>query len=275
MRSTVSRPSVLHCIVLRVLALRRIVLPALGSLAASLDAILAPADDPVVVLHDRAAPVARLGLALEPWPGLRAWIDAEALDAVLLHRHWSLARDAWPAAVGLLASHDAFDRRYGFGRTPELADALSLTLGEARDSLGDRDGHPLGSVGTVRAGGVVDADALRAALVRAFGGVEAELAPARAAPTARVAMARAMTPALIERAAALGAGAYVTGQLRTPAREAAVRAGLHVLAVGHRRAEEWALALLARALRATWPGLETRLAEDGGAEGGTAEDDDA
>ncbi|WP_284349641.1 Nif3-like dinuclear metal center hexameric protein [Roseisolibacter agri] len=247
--------------------------PDLTTLAASLDAILAPADDPVLVLRERAAPVARLGLALEPWPGLRAWVDAAALDAVLLHRHWALSLDRWPAAVGVLASHDAFDRRYGFGRTPELADALSLTLGDARDSLGDRDGHPLGSVGTVRAGGGVDVDTLRAALVRTFGGVEAELAPSRAiAPTARVAMARAMTPALVERAAALGAGAYVTGQLRAPAREAALRAELHVFAVGHRRAEEWALARLAEAVRGVWPALRTMIAENGGAENGTTED---
>jgi len=236
-------------------------LPDLETLAATIDAVLAPAPDATLVLHARCAPVARLGLALEPWPGLRAWIAAEALDAVLLHRHWSLTLDGWPAEIGVLASHDAFDRRYGFGRTPELADALALTVGDAHDSLGDRDGHPLGSVGTVRDGGAMDAATLRAALMRTFGGVEAELAPPHAmAPTTRVAMARAMTPALVERAAALGAGAYVTGQLRAPAREAAMRTGLHVLAVGHRRAEEWALGVLARAIGAAWPGLDVRTA---------------
>lgn len=238
-------------------------LPHLLTLAATIDAVLAPADDATAVLRARRAPVARLGLALAPEPGLHEWVAHEALDAVLLHRHWGLSVEDWPDGVGLLASHDAFDRRYGFGRTPELADALSLVLTDTDDashSLGDRDGHPLGCVGTVRAGGTVDAPTLRAALVAAFGGVEAELAPAGGmAPTARVAMARAMTSALVERAAALGAGAYVTGQLRVPAREAARRAGLHVLAVGHRRAERWALGLLAQAIRGAWPALDVRL----------------
>jgi putative NIF3 family GTP cyclohydrolase 1 type 2 len=100
-------------------------------------------------------------------------------------------------------------------------------------------------------------------LTDAFGGVEAELAPdAAVGPVTRVAMARAMTPALVARAAELGAGAYVTGQLREPAREAARRAGVHVLAVGHRRSERWALARLAEALGAALPGVAVRLAPD-------------
>ncbi|MGZ8456764.1 MAG: Nif3-like dinuclear metal center hexameric protein [Gemmatirosa sp.] len=232
---------------------------ALPDLASRISALLDHAPDAVTVLRARLAPVARLGLALEPSPALPAWIAREALDAVLLHRHWGLSLDPWPSDVGVLASHDAFDRRFGFGRSPELADALSLTLGGADDSLGDRDGHPLGSVGTARA--ACDVAAIRAALVRAFGGVEAELdTPDVAAPVTRVAMARAMTPALVERAAALGARVYVTGQLRVPGREPARRAGLHVFAVGHRRAERWGLARLGDALRMARPALDVRLA---------------
>jgi putative NIF3 family GTP cyclohydrolase 1 type 2 len=242
-------------------------LPDLAALAATTATILAPSPDAVVVLRDRSAPIARLGLALEPSRGLAAWVAREARDAVLMHRHWGLTLDGWPADVGVLASHDAFDRRFGFGRSPELAEALALTLGGPELSLGDRDGHPLGSVGTVR--GACDVDAIRAALTRAFGGVEAEQpAPDAAgdAPVRRVAMARAMTPALIARAASLGASVYVTGQLRVPGREPARRAGVHVFAVGHARAERWGMERLADALRAAWPALDVRLApmEDAG-----------
>jgi putative NIF3 family GTP cyclohydrolase 1 type 2 len=103
-----------------------------------------------------------------------------------------------------------------------------------------------------------------------FGAVEAELAPpttraathgaAADAPAdlARLAVARAMTPALVRHAAALGARGYVTGQLRQPARDAVRETGLHVFAVGHHRAERWGLGLLADALRAAWPGLVVR-----------------
>jgi putative NIF3 family GTP cyclohydrolase 1 type 2 len=240
-------------------------LPDLAALAVGLTAVLDHVPDAVTVLRSRAAPVARLALALEASPGLDRWLAREAPDAVLLHRHWGVTLADWPPEVGVLASHDAFDRRFGFGRSPELADALALALGDAADSLGDRDGHPLGSVGTVR--DPCDVASIRAALARAFGGVEAEQpAPGASddAPVTRVAMARAMTPELVARAAALGATVYVTGQLRMPGREPARRAGLHVFAVGHACAERWGMARLADALHAAWPALDVRLAPDGG-----------
>jgi putative NIF3 family GTP cyclohydrolase 1 type 2 len=103
---------------------------------------------------------------------------------------------------------------------------------------------------------------LRAALVDAFGGIEAELAASAARPIVRVAMARAMTAALVLQAADAGAQAYVTGQLRAPARDAAGRSGLHVFAVGHRASERWALRQLATRLRDGWPALDVRLAPE-------------
>jgi putative NIF3 family GTP cyclohydrolase 1 type 2 len=209
------------------------------------------------VVHGGARPIGRVGLALDPSSGLAAWARDGAVDAVLLHRHWRWSPAGWPEGVAVLASHDPFDRRYAFGVAPELTAALDLVPGP---SIGERDGWPLGTVG---GGAPRTADALRDALVRAFGGVEAELAPdVGDEAITRVAMARAMTPALVARAAELGARAYVTGQLREPARAAARRAGVHVLAVGHRRSERWALALLAEALGAALPGVAVRLAPD-------------
>jgi putative NIF3 family GTP cyclohydrolase 1 type 2 len=209
------------------------------------------------VVRVGARAIACVGLALDPWPGLAAWARDRATDAVLLHRHWRWSPDGWPDHVAVLASHDPFDRRYAFGVAPELTATLGLARGP---SIGERDGWPLGTVGTGAARPVA---AIRAMLTDAFGGVEAELAPdAAVGPVTRVAMARAMTPALVARAAELGAGAYVTGQLRESAREAARRAGVHVLAVGHRRSERWALARLAEALGAALPGVAVRLAPD-------------
>jgi putative NIF3 family GTP cyclohydrolase 1 type 2 len=93
-----------------------------------------------------------------------------------------------------------------------------------------------------------------------FGGVEAEIAGAADRPIARVAMARAMTAELVREAAAVGAHAYITGQLRPAGRQATAVAGLHLFAIGHRRSEAWGLASLAQQLRHRWPGLQTMLA---------------
>ncbi|MBV9787021.1 MAG: NGG1p interacting factor NIF3, partial [Chloroflexi bacterium] len=38
------------------------------------------------VFRAATRPVRRLGLALEPWPTIDEWADAERLDAVFLHR---------------------------------------------------------------------------------------------------------------------------------------------------------------------------------------------
>ncbi len=230
--------------------------PTLEVVAAALDAELGTAAGRTSMIVSRPGPVRRLGLALDPWPGIAEWVAAAGLDAVLLHRHWQWSPAGWPAEAALLATHDPFDRRYAFGVAPELTAALALAPGP---SIGERDGWPLGTVGEGAPRSVAE---LRAALVAAFGAVEEELAAESdpPPPVARVAMARAMTPALVARAAELGARAYVTGQLRPSAREAARRAGVHVLAVGHRRGERWALALLADALRAALPALDVRCA---------------
>jgi putative NIF3 family GTP cyclohydrolase 1 type 2 len=67
-----------------------------------------------------------------------------------------------------------------------------------------------------------------------------------------------MTPELIARALESGAQAYVTGQLRQPARAPALAANLFVFAIGHRRSEQWALDILATLLRQQWPNLVLR-----------------
>jgi putative NIF3 family GTP cyclohydrolase 1 type 2 len=205
-------------------------------------------------------PMARLGLALEPWPGLRHWAERERLDALFLHRRWGVEPMLPALRMAVVASHEGFDRRFGFGSNPELQAALGLRL---TGRLAERDGYPLGTVaeGTPRT-----MAALRAELVAIFGGLAGEVAGDADRPAERlaerIAIARAMTAELVREAAALGADAYVTGQLRRPAMAAAADAGMHVFAVGHRRSERWALGVLAATLDRCWPGLGLCLAPD-------------
>ncbi len=183
-----------------------------------------------------AREVRRLGLALEP-PA-----RVERLDALFLHRHWGIG----DAGIGVVASHLPFDERLTIGFNPELAEALGM---RAPEVLGTKEGRPLGMIGDV-AGDVL------ARVVAAFGEPEA-VERGSGARVRRVAAVGAMTDALVREAAARGAGAYVTGQMRAPARKAVADTGMAVIAVGHRRSEVWGLHLLARLLRGEWPGLET------------------
>lgn len=52
----------------------------------------------------------------------------------------------------------------------------------------------------------------------------------------------------------------MTGQFRTSAAIAIQETGIGVVAVGHRRCEEWGLRALAGVMRERWAGLEVILA---------------
>ena len=65
-----------------------------------------------------------------------------------------------------------------------------------------------------------------------------------------------MNDALVREAADRGANLYVTGQYRKPGQEAVDETGIAVVAVGHRRSEEWGLRALAHLLRQRWPELD-------------------
>ena len=224
-----------------------------GMLVDSIETIMRPHDACTATLQPGAGGVRRLGLALDSWSGLSRWAFEQRLDGLFLHRYRSLQSEALARRLAVVANHDAFDRRFGFGDNAELHALLKVNPFE---TLGFRDGLPLG---TVSAGVPRPSESLRALLVAAFGGVDEELPPERPRRIARVAVARAMTAELVRTAATLGADAYVTGQIRHPARAAAAATGLHVFGVGHRRSEEWALQRLAALLCARWPGLEVRV----------------
>lgn len=238
-------------------------LPTLPSLADFLAGRLQthrfPPGDPAGIWSLSAAdgPIARLGLALEPWPGLAAWAATERLDALWLHRPWKLAEHPAPAGLGVLAHHLAFDERLTIGFNPLLGAALGLT---GPEPFGEKDGRPLGMIGRGERLGFAD---LARRVEEVFGGLDLAVPPRVPEPMPpNVAVVGAMTEALVRDAVARGAGVYLTGQWRRPAEAAARETGLGVLTVGHARAERWGLRTLAGLLRERWAVLEVMLAPE-------------
>lgn len=213
-----------------------------------------PPDERGGVFHGSTRPIARLGLALEPTPELNEWVFREKLDALWLHRPWQLHPAVLPPGVGVLFHHLPFDETLTLGHNRPLAAALKLEKGEA---LGHKQapGFPpraIGMVGEAPAGSLAE---WLERLAAEFGGHEAVL-EGSGAEIRRVAVVGAMTDALVREAADRGALLYLTGQVRQPARRAVEETGMNVIALGHRRSEEWGLRALADVLRAEFPDVE-------------------
>ncbi len=231
---------------------------ALDDLARFLDRLLAVerfGDDQGGVYRASDRRVRRLGLALEPWPGLTEWVARERLDALFLHRPWRLP-PAGPGDVGVLAYHLAFDERLTTGYNPRLAEVLGMT---GLEVLGRKEGRPLGMLGAVPAQEFAH---FAGVVTEVFGGNDAVHAGEQR-EIGRVAIVGAMTEALVREAAGRGVQCYVTGQWRRPAARAVEETGIGVVAVGHRRAEEWGLRALAAILEERWAGLVCRVRPTG------------
>lgn len=229
-------------------------LPGLDALAAflhdALGAAAYPADERGGVFRaGDGRPVARLGVALEAWPGLAAWAERARLDALFLHRPWRLAAGVLADGVGVLWAHLPFDDALTTSYNPRLAAVLGMT---ALAPIGQKDGRVQGMLGDWTPRPADDAVATTAAV---FGGAEAVIAARGPEPVRRVAVVGAMNDALVREAAARGAGLYVTGQLRQPARAAVDETGLAVVAVGHARAEWWGVRALAHLVAERWGAL--------------------
>lgn len=216
---------------------------------------LAEDDDGGGVLRSAAGAVRCLGLALEPWQGMGAWAASERLDAVFLHRPWGWDASGLPEEVGVWALHRSFDVALTPGPSRVLAETLGLS---SLEPLGERRGQPLGMVGQARP----RSSAAWARLARrVFGGTE-DLVLSNESPIGRVALMGAMTDALVRGAAARGAGLYLTGQFREPAKQAVQDTGMSVVAVGHRRSELWGIRTLAGIVQERWPVLQIALAPE-------------
>jgi len=213
------------------------------------------ADEPPTVFRPFGRSVNRLGLALEPWPGLAAWVRQERLDALFVHRPFKSEMGDLPEGIGVLSSHLPFDERLALGYNPRLADALGLS---GLQPLGARKGRALGMLGDVPPQTV---GAFYKSAFDVFGGREDARTCERNEVT-KVAVVGAMTAELMHEAAARGAEVYITGQMRQPAREAIPDTGLGVIIVGHRRSEEWALRTLAHVLRERFAALTTCLPKE-------------
>ena len=203
--------------------------------------------DPAGVWIASDRPVRRLGLRLDAGHAPFDW--AQGLDAVLIHRPFGLWPARLPGGLGVVAVHRALDDHASVGHTPPLAAALSLT---PDDEPLMRGGKTVGLVG--RLDPVPLADAV-GRVERELGGVEDGLGDGPETVEA-VALVGAMTDELVRAAAGRGAGLYVTGQLRQPARAAVMETGLRVLAVGQDRAEAWGLRWLASLVQERWPEVE-------------------
>ncbi|MBV9852435.1 MAG: Nif3-like dinuclear metal center hexameric protein [Armatimonadetes bacterium] len=204
------------------------------------------------VLHETARPIQRVGLALEPWPGLAAWAEADRLDALFLHRAAHLEAGALPTDMGVLAYHLAFDEKMTLGWNPRLADMLHLTSPEV---IGWKQRRPLGMIGDVPDQHVAE---FYRSVSQIFGGRD-ESRTCECDRVSRVAVVGGMTEALVHEASERGADVYITGQFRQPGRVAMLETGIGVIAVGHRRGEEWGLRALAQVLRERWADLEAVL----------------
>lgn len=212
-----------------------------------------PPDEQGGVFRSAERPVQRLGLALEPPPDLTAWVAANRLDALWLHRPWSLAEDALPPDVGVLFHHAPFDETLTLGCNPRLAATLGL---KKLEELGYKQapGLPPRAIGMLGEGPSRPLASWMRQLEAEFGGTES-LYAGRELHIGRVAVVGAMTDALVREAVERGAQLYLTGQFRQPARNIVEETGLNVVAVGHRRSEEWGLRALAAVLRERWPEL--------------------
>lgn len=209
-------------------------------------------DDQGGVYHQSDRAIRRIGLALEPWPRLAAWVERERLHALFLHRPWKLRPDDLRPDVGVIAYHLAFDERLTLGYNPRLADALHLIQPEI---LGEKNDRPIGMIGAAP-------EQTFTSLCRTcgsiFGGVD-ETSSSRSDQIRRVAVVGAMTDALVREAAERGADVYLTGQCRQPARVAVAETGIGVIEIGHRRSEAWGLRALAGVLRERWAELSVVL----------------
>lgn len=162
--------------------------------------------------------------------------------------------------------HLPFDETLTMGFNRPLAEAIAMlnleALGykQARDT-GDEllPRRAIGMLGDVTARCFAD---WQQWITRAFGGYE-RAESGQQDTIARLAVVGAMNDALIREAADRGIDLYLTGQYRKSAQAAVDETGVAVIAVGHRRSEEWGLRTLATVLRQQFPTLEIDYKKSG------------
>lgn len=211
------------------------------------------------IYYPSERPIRRMGLALEPFSNVSAWVNEANIDALWFHRPWQLNLTDLPPDIGILAHHLPFDESLTIGYNEELAKQLGAT----------RPPEPLGHKQAVNEAGALlpqrpigmlidvpeqEFDSLLDTIKTLFGSYDrAESGPGGwQINNHRIAVVGAMTDALIREAAAGGAHLYLTGAYRKPAQQAVDETGIAVVAIGHHRVEEWGLRALAHLLHERW-----------------------
>lgn len=214
------------------------------------------------IYYPSRRPIRRIGLALEPFSKLPDWIAENQLDALWLHRPWQLDLAALPTDFGVLTHHLPFDESLSMGYNQQLAVQLGATsdlepIGYKQESAKTGKGLPQRPLGMLMDVAEREFDEWLATIHELFGGYDRAEAGHSAATwqpvSSRVAVVGAMTGTLIREAAERGAHLYVTGAYRKPGQQAIDETGMAVIAVGHRRSEEWGLRALADLLSSHFP----------------------
>lgn len=189
-------------------------------------------------------PIRRLGIALAGSQDVTARAQQTAVDALLLHRPWQLRL---LPEVGVLAVHEALDQRLTTGENPWLASKLGFTLGEA---IGQQRGRSL--VFLAHTNQVSTVGELLTQLHQDFPGLKIWNPQPRSQLVQTIALANAMQPQLVTRAAERGAVLYLTGALRDAARSKLMQTQMAALGLGHQAIEQWGLRWLGEAIQQTF-----------------------
>ncbi|KAK8099823.1 hypothetical protein PG999_010197 [Apiospora kogelbergensis] len=199
-----------------------------------------------------------------------------------LHRPWALDRRKVPRGATIVASHKAFDEVLTVGNNAALAAKLDMAVDGAAIIQGYK-GDPDRTIGIVGPLNTITARTpLRSQLETEFGSFEGvfgfdegegvdELATGGESMVRCVAIMNAFHPEEVDKVAELAVGMglapsvedcqgvlYLTGAVREPGLEAALRKGMAVVCVGHRTCEEWGIRHLASVFRERWPGLQVQ-----------------
>ena len=210
------------------------------------------------IYHTTSRPIQRIGLALEPFPDISIWVEETQIDALWLHRPWKLDLADFPDNVGVFSNHLPFDETLTMGYNLVLAAQLGAT--DTPEPLGYKQATneagtlmPQRPIGMLMDVAQYEFDHWLAIVKHEFGGYDrAETGRELTGwqlENCRVAVVGAMTDELVREAAGRGANLYLTGAYRKPAQLAVDETGIAVVAVGHRRSEEWGMRALAELLQ--------------------------
>ncbi|KAK6840750.1 GTP cyclohydrolase 1 type 2/Nif3 [Apiospora arundinis] len=214
--------------------------------------------------------------AAAAWPSTRP-----APLWAFLHRPWQLDRRRVPRGATIVSSHKAFDEVLTVGNNEALAAKLGMDVAASAIIKGykgdpDRTIAIVGPMNTPMARRM-----LRSQLETEFGSFEGYFGfdeegtdePSRREDQSIscVAIMNAFHPEEVDQVAELAVGMglipsmddcrgvlYLTGAVREPGLEAALKKGMAVVCVGHRTCEEWGIRHLASVFRERWPGLQVQ-----------------